>query len=66
MSRWNTNSDLDYLSPGVRFTRPCEGRGCDQEVSLESTSVFCADCRADHEEKLIAQLSKALNERRAS
>lgn len=66
MGRWSALSSDDYLDLGVRFTRPCEGRGCDQEVSLDSTSVFCADCRADHEERLLAQLAKALNERRAS
>jgi hypothetical protein len=66
MSRWDAPSDLDYIDPGVRFTRPCEGRGCDNEVSLSSTSVFCAVCQADAEERVITQRTRELHERRAS
>jgi hypothetical protein len=66
MSRWDADSDYDYTNSGVRFSRPCEGRGCDNEVSLSSTSVFCPVCLAEAEARVITQRNRELHERKAS
>jgi hypothetical protein len=64
MSRWDANSDLDYTDMGGRFTRPCERPGCPNAVDLSAPSVFCADCLADAEARVMTQRTRELHERR--